>query len=90
MTLGTSSVSRILFSLPAIVVACSFAAASVDLSSARACAGGQVPSNFDYLVLASIADSSHLLAMVSYHSTAAQQSRERGPHDTPGPSAEDN
>jgi len=31
------------------------------------------PSNFDYLVLASMADSPHLLAMASYYRTAAPQ-----------------
>jgi hypothetical protein len=31
-----------------------------------------VPSNFDYLVLASLADSPNLLAMAGYHSTAEQ------------------
>jgi hypothetical protein len=40
---------------------------------ARACSSAvNGPSNFDYLVLASIADSPHFLAMSGYRSTAEQ------------------
>jgi hypothetical protein len=57
----------------AVVFASCLAAASDDASSSRACAALGSPSKLDYLVLASIADSPHLLAMASYRSTASQR-----------------
>jgi hypothetical protein len=50
------------------MVGSSLAAASGDESSLRACADLPIPSNFDYLVLASMADSRRLLSMAVYRS----------------------
>ena len=74
MPVGPKSLTRIFFALPAVIFACCLAAAVADPSSARACADHAHPSNFDYLVLASMADSPHLLAMARYRSTARQHS----------------
>jgi hypothetical protein len=73
----TKSWTRIFISLPAVIFASCLAAASAAPSDVRACASVNGPSNFDYLVLASIADSPHLLAMAGYHSTAEQRSGPR-------------
>jgi hypothetical protein len=56
---------RIVFGLLAAIGGSCLAAASDDVSRLRACAS---PSNFDYLVLASIADSRRLLSMAVYRS----------------------
>jgi hypothetical protein len=61
---------RICVALSAVIFASCLAAASDDASRPRACADLGGPSNFDYLVLASIADSPRLLAMAGYRSTA--------------------
>lgn len=53
---------------PTLILASCLAAASADPH--HACAAHAGPSNFDYMVLASIADSPHLLAMASYLTTA--------------------
>jgi len=74
MTPRTKSLTRIFISLPAVIFASFLAAASAAPSDVRACASVNGPSNFDYLVLASIADSPHLLAMAGYRSTAEQRS----------------
>ena len=74
MSLGTTSLVRIFIALPAVAFAACLSAASADSAFPHACAGRASPSNFDYLVLASIADSPHLAAMASYHSTARQPS----------------
>jgi hypothetical protein len=67
------SLTRIFISLPAVIFVSCLAAASAAPSDARACASVNGPSNFDYLVLASIADSPHLLAMAGYRSAAEQR-----------------
>jgi hypothetical protein len=54
----------------ALMFAGCFAAASDDASSASAYSNAGSPTNFDYLVLASIADSPHLFSMAGYRSTA--------------------
>jgi len=71
------SLTRIFISLPAVIFASCLAAASAVPSDVHACASANGPSNFDYLVLASIADSPHLLAMAGYHSTAEQRTGPR-------------
>jgi hypothetical protein len=48
-----------------VFVSC-VAAASAGSSASRDCPGHDGPSKLDYLVLASIADSPHLLAMAAY------------------------
>ena len=70
MSLGILSMIRIFISIPAVVFASCLTTASADPASAHACAGPHGPSNFDYVVLASMADSPHLLAMAGYRSTA--------------------
>jgi hypothetical protein len=72
MSLGTRKISlpRIFIALSAVVFASCLAAAADDAANSRACTDLGGPSNFDYLVLASIADSPHLLAMAGYRSTA--------------------
>jgi hypothetical protein len=70
---GTKSWTRIILALPAVILASCLAAASAAPLDARACSSAaNGPSNFDYLVLASLADSPHLLAMAGYHTTAEQ------------------
>ena len=59
---------RIFFGMLAAVFGSYLAAASNDALSLRACADLGTPSNFDYLVLASIADSPRLLSMAVYRS----------------------
>jgi hypothetical protein len=81
MSLGTTWLTRLFIGIPVVVFASCLAAALADSSSPRAGAGLNGPSNFDYLVLASIADSPHLAAMAGYHSAAGQRS-EAGVHPT--------
>jgi hypothetical protein len=69
--------TRIFIGFPAVIFASCLAAASAAPADARACASVDGPSNFDYLVLASIADSPHLLAMAGYRSTAEQRGEPR-------------
>jgi hypothetical protein len=59
--------------LSAAIFASCLAAASGDAPNSRVCAGVGGPTNFDYLVLASIADSPRFLAMASYRPTAQQE-----------------
>jgi hypothetical protein len=74
MPLRTKSLTRIFVAFfPAVIFASCLAATSGVPSDARACASVDGPSNFDYLVLASIADSPNLLAMAGYRSTAEQR-----------------
>jgi beta-phosphoglucomutase-like phosphatase (HAD superfamily) len=75
----TKLLTQIFISLPAVFFASCLVAASAAPSNARACASVNGPSKLDYLVLASIADSPHLLAMSGYRSTAEQRSDFR-PH----------
>lgn len=79
MSLGTLSaaprkrpLARIFFALPTVVFASCLAAASDDVPHLRGCADYAAPTNFDYLVLASFADSPRFLAMAGYRSTARQ------------------
>ena len=58
--------------LCAVVCASCFAAAS-DNASSRAYPDLGTPTNFDFLVLASIADSPRFLAMAGYRSIAMQR-----------------
>ncbi len=74
MPSGTQSLRRIFIAVPAIIFASCLATASADPSSARAFTSVNSPSNFDYLVLASIADSPQLLAMSGYRSAGEQRS----------------
>jgi hypothetical protein len=62
--------ARNFLAVTALMFAGCFAAASDDASSASAYSNSGSPTNFDYLVLASIADSPHLFAMAGYRSTA--------------------
>jgi hypothetical protein len=54
----------------ALMFAGCFAVASDDASSSSARSSSGTPTNFDYLVLASIADSPHLFTMAGYRSAA--------------------
>jgi hypothetical protein len=67
-----TTLTRVFIALPSVIFGSCLAAASVGSSSPHVCAALNRPSNFDYLVLASIADSPHLLAMASYRSTGKQ------------------
>ena len=51
---------------PALILAAGLVLASGGSSSPLGCRGHAAPSNFDYLVLASIADSPRLTALASY------------------------
>jgi hypothetical protein len=64
-----SRVTRILTAAAVIAASC-MAPASDEAWSARACAVRRGPSKLDYLVLASIADSPHVLTMASYRTAA--------------------
>lgn len=64
--------SRRLAAIPLLIVSSCLAVASAGSSAAHECADRSAisttgPSKLDYLVLASIADSPHLLTMASYH-----------------------
>jgi hypothetical protein len=72
MPLRTATLTRILIVAPALGLAVCLAAASANFSSSHACAVSGSPSKFDYLVLASLADSPQLPAMASYHPAARQ------------------
>jgi hypothetical protein len=77
------SLTRILLALSAVIFAGYLAAASdgpgylaaasEGAASMRPLADLGSPTNFDYLVLASIADSPHFLAMAGYRSIAMQR-----------------
>ena len=73
-----SSRTRILYAFPMLILASCFAMASAGSSNTPACHGRPKLSNFDYLVLASIADSPQLPAMASYRPMGTQ-------HGAPGP-----
>jgi len=80
----TKSFTRIFIAFPAVVFAsCLAAASTAPPSDARACTTVGGPSNFDYLVLASIAESPHLLAMAGYCSTAEQHAPRLRPAEYP-------
>jgi hypothetical protein len=59
--------------LCAVVFASCLAAASENASSSRTFPGLGSPTSFDYLVLASIADSPRFLSMAGYRSIAMQR-----------------
>jgi hypothetical protein len=65
MSIRKRSLKRISLAIACGVFVSCFAAAS----AVRDCPGGGGPSKLDYLVLASIADSPHLLAMAAYRPT---------------------
>jgi hypothetical protein len=67
------SLTRIFLALSAVIFAGYLAAASDGAASLRPRADLGSPTNFDYLVLASIADSPHFLAMAGYRSIAMQR-----------------
>jgi hypothetical protein len=72
-----NSRTRILCSFPVLILASCFATASAGSSITPGCQGRpNLPnlSNFDYLVLASIADSPLLPAMASYRPAGTQHS----------------
>jgi len=76
------SVGAIWFALAASFLASGLATASIAAVSDHPslpgeCAPAAGPSNFDYLVLASIADSPQLHAMASFRSTASQRSESK-------------
>ena len=79
----TKSFTRMFIAFPAVIVAGCLAAASAAPTDARACTSVGGPSNFDYLVLASIAESPHLLAMAGYRSTAEQHAPRLRPAEYP-------
>jgi hypothetical protein len=70
--------TRILYAFTLLISASCFATALAGSSNAPACRGRPKLSNFDYLVLASIADSPQLSAMASYRPMGTQ-------HSAPGP-----
>lgn len=69
-----NSRTRILWAFPVLVLASCFTTASARSSNSPGCHGRPKLSNFDYLVLASIADSPQLPAMASYRPLATQRS----------------
>lgn len=75
------SVGALWIALPASLLASVLATASLaavtEHSTGRPCTAARTPSNFDYLVLASIADSPQLHAMASFRSTASQRSESK-------------
>lgn len=68
MAIGNRSLNRISVAILLGVLASCVLAASAG-STARACPERAGPSKLDYLVLASIADSPHLLPMAAYRPT---------------------
>ena len=79
--------TRIFFALSTVLFAGCLAAASNDAPHLRGCADYVAPTNFDYLVLASFADSPRFLAMAGYRSTARQRT-DFLPGAAPGPHGE--
>ena len=82
--------TRIFLALSTVIFASCLAAASDDAPRARAYADLSGPTNFDYVVLASIADSPHFLAMAGYRSMHRQRTEllpgvERTPQYPPVP-----
>jgi len=69
MSIRKRSMKRISLAITLGVFVSCFAAASAGSSAALNCPGRAGPSKLDYLVLASIADSPHLLAMAGYRPT---------------------
>jgi hypothetical protein len=69
MRIWKRSLKRISLAITLGAFVSCFAAASAGSSAALDCPGRAGPSKLDYLVLASIADSPHLLAMAAYRPT---------------------
>ncbi len=65
MSVRKRSLKRSLAILPGVFAIC-LTAASAGSSMPSECPGSAGPSRLDYLVLASIADSSHFLALAAY------------------------
>ena len=74
--------------LCAVVLASCLAAASESGSNSSACPDLGRATNFDFLVLASIADSPRFLAMAGYRSIAMQRSEPAPARAEPAPAAE--
>ncbi|MEP6546645.1 MAG: hypothetical protein ABJD53_04210 [Gammaproteobacteria bacterium] len=53
------------------------AAAATEVSGSHGCIVANTPTKFDYMVLASIADTPHLLALAGYRSTARHRAASR-------------
>jgi hypothetical protein len=70
---GKHPLTRACLVLCAVICASCLAAASDDGSSSRTCAALDGPTSFDYIVLASMAESPRFLAMAGYHSTATER-----------------
>jgi hypothetical protein len=70
---GKHPLTRACLVLCAVICASCLAAASDDGSSSRACAALDGPTNFDYMVLASMAESPRFLAMAGYRSAATER-----------------
>lgn len=68
MAIGNRSLNRISIAITLVISNCLLAASAG--STARACPDRAGPSKLDYLVLASIADSPHLLPMAAYRPTS--------------------
>jgi hypothetical protein len=62
---------KMFVAMPVAILASCLAAASDVPSESHACAAAGTPSNFDYLVLSSIADAPHMLSLAGYRSPAA-------------------
>jgi hypothetical protein len=78
--------TRNILAVTTLIFAGCFAAASDDASNSSACCGPGGPTNLDYLVLASIADSPQLFAMAGYRSAAPPAGSSPGaPPGNPAP-----
>ena len=76
----THPLRRVFAAMAVVVFASCLAAASNGAPNARAHGNDTSLSNFDYLVLASIADSRQPFALAGYHSTVAPPSMDRPNH----------
>jgi hypothetical protein len=73
----------IFFALPAMLFASWLMAAVDDFARSRADPDPGIPSTFDYLVLASLADSPQLHAMAGFRPSATQRSEPQPKEDQP-------
>jgi hypothetical protein len=69
MSIKKRPLKRISLAITSVFLTSCLAAASAGTSAALECPDLAGPSKLDYLVLASIADSPHLLAMAAYRPT---------------------
>jgi hypothetical protein len=74
---------RIVFALPAVLFASWLAAAVEESAGSRADPDLGSPSTFDYLVLASLADSPQLHAMAGFRSSARLRNEPQPAEDQP-------